>query len=369
MNGIPDYQYRIPHHLSGIRNISSVKLVNEMKSGWNLGNTFDASFNIFSENSQITENIEKWETAWGNPIVTKELIDKVKEAGFNILRIPITWSGSIIKDVISIKSLERIKEVVDYGIENDMFVIINMHHDDKLYQIEDDKDYQNFFKIWKQIAFYFKDYNEKLIFEDMNEPRYINHETEWIGGTEYARNKINELHEEFVYTIRHSYGFNKYRHLMIPTYAAATTDDVMESLVIPKDDKIIVSLHAYLPYLLSLAGPEYTHRKWVTRWNIEDIENTGTIAVDKVLDSIKRIFIDKGIPVIIGEYGVRDRDNLEDRIACAKYYASQAKKIGIPMCWWDNGVFEGDDTVIRLGLIDRNTLEWKFPEIVKAITT
>lgn len=359
-----------------MRNISSVKLVSEMRSGWNLGNTFDASFNIFSKNGKnaayncetaFGNPIYAWETSWGNPVVTKRLITEIKNKGFNVLRIPIRWESSF--EPLA-TGMRRIKEVIDYGISNEMFVIINMHHDN-CYQIingEENKDYSCFYALWNLIANYFKDYDEHLIFESMNEPRYIGHETEWNGGNEYARNKVNELNFEFVKIVRKSGGNNKYRHLMIPTYAAATTDEVMRAMKIPDDDKVIVSLHAYLPYLFSLAGPEYTHAKYVDKWNVDNIEDTGTIAVDKVLNSIKTIFIDKGIPVIIGEYGVRDRDNLEDRVACAKYYTSQARKIGIPMCWWDNGIFEGDENTLRLGLIDRNTLEWKFPEIVNAIT-
>src|SRR5690625_3706592 len=178
-----------------MRDIRSIELIKEFNNGWNLGNTLDAT-----NPSLIGSSPEKFETAWGNPVTTVEMIEKVKEAGFNIVRIPVTWNEHIGEPPhykIEEKWMKRVKEVVDYAYEIDLFVILNLHHEEWHFPYEDNYEQAEkvLIKVWEQIANQFKDYNERLIFETMNEPRMKGTDVEWTGGTVDARKIINRLNE------------------------------------------------------------------------------------------------------------------------------------------------------------------------------
>lgn len=343
-----------------MRDISSMELISEMKIGWNLGNTFDST--IGSPNGQETP--ADWETAWGQPETTKKMIDSVKAQGFNVLRIPVTWEGKFGEApdyTINPDWLARVKEVVDYGFDNDMFVIINLHHEEWNYpdaghEAEADAILR---ALWSQIADYFADYNEKLIFEGMNEPRLKNTPMEWNGGNEEARAVINRWNAAFVETIRSKGGNNKLRHLMIPTYAASTMQQVLGDFEIPDDDKVIVSVHAYLPYNFALAEPSGA----VSEWSADNPADTRDI--DNLFAVLKELYIDNGRAVIIGEFGSRNRMNTAARADCARYYVSRAAETGIPCIWWDNNAFVGNGE--NFGLFDRKSYEWRYPEIMKAM--
>lgn len=348
------------YEMTPMRDIPSIELVKEMRVGWCLGNTFDALIS----NPTGNETVEQWETAWGQPVVEKRLIDSVKAQGFNVLRIPVTWEGKFGEAPdykIREDWLARVKEVVDYGFANDMFVIINLHHEDWNYPDEEHADTADEITraLWTQIADYFQDYNEKLIFEGMNEPRLKNTPAEWNGGTEEAREIINRWNASFVETVRAAGGNNELRHLMIPTYAASTGDRVLDDTVIPDDDKVILSVHAYLPYSFALADSDSA----VSEWSADNAADTRDI--DYLFANLKDRYIDKGQAVIIGEFGTRNRMNTAARADCARYYVTKATEAGIPCCWWDNNAFVGSGE--NFGLIDRKTYEWRYPEIITAL--
>ena len=236
-----------------IRDITSMELIGEMKTGWNLGNTLDSTIT----NPTGSETPTDWETAWGQPVTTKAMIDSVKAQGFNVLRVPVTWEGKFGEApdyTIKADWLARVKEVVDYGIDNDMFVILNMHHEEwHMPTADNEESAEKILRaLWAQIADYFKGYDEKLIFEGMNEPRLKGTPMEWNGGNQEAREVINQLNAAFVETVRASGGNNEKRHLMIPTYAASTMDSVLNDFVIPNDDKVIVSFTHISPTPLRL---------------------------------------------------------------------------------------------------------------------
>lgn len=344
-----------------IRDITSMELISEMKTGWNLGNTLDSTIT----NPTGSETPSDWETAWGQPVTTKAMIDSVKSQGFNVLRVPVTWEGKFGEApdyTINADWLARVKEVVDYGIDNDMFVILNMHHEEwHMPTADNEESAEKILRaLWAQIADYFKGYDEKLIFEGMNEPRLKGTAMEWNGGNQEAREVINQLNAAFVETVRASGGNNEKRHLMIPTYAASTMDSVLNDFVIPADDKVIVSVHAYLPYTFALAD----NASGTSEWSADNFADTKDI--DELMSKLKERYIDKGQAVIIGEYGTRNRTfNTEPRAACAKYYVSKATEAGIPCIWWDNNAFIGSGE--NFGLFNRTTFEWRFPEIVSAI--
>lgn len=333
--------------------MTASELVANIRIGWNLGNTLDSAVDAGLL-------IKLAETHWGNPMTTQEMIDEVAAAGFNAVRIPVTWyrfAGAAPDYTINTIWLERVKEVVDYCIANDMYVIINMHHEewiDLTYE-EMSADMEQFTAMWEQIATYFRGYDEHLIFEGMNEPRRIGTSIEWTGGDDQSRACVNQLNAAFVETVRATGGNNDKRLLMIPSYAASSAEVALAAVEIPDDDMIAVSVHAYIPYSFALASPG------TSDWDIE----TDTGEIDSLLANLDKYFLSKGVPVILGEMGSQNKDNLEARCACAEYYISKAAEYNVPCFWWDNNAFSGDGE--NFGLLNRRTLEWEFPELVDSL--
>ena len=343
-----------------MRDIPSTELVKEMTVGWSLGNTLDSTIT----NPKGTELPSDWETAWGQPVTTKAMIDSVAAQGFNVLRIPITWEGKFGEGpdyTIDPDWLARVNEIVDYGIDDDMFVIINVHHEEwHMPTYENEAAAQEILTaLWSQIAEHFKDYNEKLIFEGLNEPRLKGTPMEWNGGNDEARDVINHWNAAFVETVRNSGGNNKLRHLMVTPYAASSMDKVLNDFAVPDDDKVIVSIHAYLPYTFALAD----NAQATTEWSADNPTDTNDI--DMLMANLKDRYLDKGRAVIIGEMGTRNRMNTEARAECARYYSEAAHNAGIPICWWDNNAFVGGGE--NFGLFDRKTFEWRYPDIISAL--
>lgn len=330
-----------------IRDISAKQLVSEMKIGWSLGNTLDA---------RDSKGLGA-ETSWGNPKTTDNMIKLLKDTGFNVLRVPVTWDGHMDDDYnVDSDWMARVKEVVDYGINNGLFVILNTHHEEWYYPDakNKDQDIKQIKALWSQIADVFKGYDEHLIFEGLNEPRLRNSSFEWNGGTPEAQEIVNEYETAFYETVRNSGGNNDKRHLMITGYAASSMTSALEAIKLPEnDDKIIVSVHAYLPYSFAL------DTNGTDKFN----ENTDTVSIDSLFGSLDKLFLQKGVPVIIGEFGSVNKFNEQDRIACAKYYLSTAKRYGVPCIWWDNGVFVGNGE--NFGLMRRDApAAWDSPQFV-----
>ena len=333
--------------------LTAADVVGDMKIGWNLGNTLDSHNSSFS----VDMSAEAFETAWGNPVTTKALIDAVISKGFNVIRIPVTWDGHLMEEEnwkIKEDWLDRVQEVVDYAYDNDVYVILNTHHESwyEPYYENEERAKEIMIAVWSQIAERFRDYDEHLIFEGMNEHRKIGTAVEWNGGDKEGWDVVNSLNETFVKTIRESGGNNPYRILMVTGYAANCWEGI-KHLKVPEDNKIAVSVHAYEPYefALNLQGRG--------NWNHD------TTNINMIMNSLDALFLSKGIPVIMGEFGALIKDaegNEQDRAEFAQYYVNAAAKKGIPCIWWDNGAFSGNGELF--GLIDRRTYEWKYPSIV-----
>lgn len=325
---------------------SSADIVKDMKIGWNLGNTLDCY--------DITWEVDDFETAWGNPKTTKKMIDTVKAAGFNAVRIPVTWNEHMNGGKIDEAWLNRVNEVVDYVIDNDMYAIINVHHDDYTWlnpsKADEAKVKEKLVKIWEQLAARFKDYDYHLLFEGMNEPRIIGGENEWTCGTAEEREVINNLFAAFVETVRKSGGNNATRSLIITAHAAAMDETGIKDVKIPDDDRIIVSIHYYSPW--DFAGNEDSRSDWGSDADKKEL--------DKGFDLVKKYFIDKGVPVIIGECGATNKGNDDVRASYMEYYIKAAKQRGITCFIWDNG------TKDEFGLLDRKNNSWYFKKIVES---
>ncbi|TPN83363.1 glycoside hydrolase family 5 protein [Aquimarina algicola] len=326
-----------------IRNISSMQLVEEMGVGWNLGNSLDVT--------------SRDKTLWGNPLPSKAVIDAVKNMGFTTLRVPVTWGyhqNETAPYTVEKDYMDRVQAVVDYGFANDMHVILNVHHDNdwlKPTYAEAGKAKKRLRRLWKQIANRFKNYGDYLIFETLNENRLEGSPEEWSGGTPEGREVVNQFHNTALNAIRSTGGNNAKRHIMISTYAASTIDIAMNTLRIPNNDpNVIISLHTYFPW--SFAGQENGQTQWGTPQE--------KAALDAEFDKIRQKWIiEQNRPVILGEWGTVDRNNLSERLEYTKYYAEGAIKRGLlPVVWDDGGNF---------GLFNRWSVSWRFPSIAETI--
>ena len=181
-----------------------------------------------------------------------------------------------------------------------------------------------------------------------------------MGGNQESFDCINHLNNVFVNTIRGLGGNNRYRHLMITTNGAGTSEAILSNLDIINDDYVIVSVHAYTPY-------DFAHDKTtITSWSVNNLSQTKSI--DDVFNRLNNHFISKGIPVIMGEFASRDKNNLSSRLAWLEYYLDKAVSLGIPCVWWDTGQFKSDENM-TFSIFNRNTLEWLFPEIVEMLVS
>lgn len=352
-------------------------IVKEMGAGWNLGNQMEAVVN------QIPG-----ETNWGNPVITEALIKSVKAAGFKTIRIPVSYFnyiGAAPNYTVHETWLNRVQEVVDYCIKNDLYVVINMHGDgtkaDGGWLLCDGANQENirakYQAVWKQIATRFKDYDEHLIFESMDE--VFDGSNNAPSAATYAN--INAYNQIFVDTVRQTGGYNSMRWLLIPGYNANidyTTGDY--GFVVPKDNyiakkvpqgekRIMISVHYYAPW-------EFTKGETgdITQWG-ESSANIGKVSThsgQSHMASQFRLlfnsFTSKGYPVVIGEYGSNDKTSYDSsntyyRAYYARKVCENSIKYGcIPMIW-DNG-YNGQ---YGFGLFNRLNNAVTQPDIIRAI--
>lgn len=355
-----------------IKDIPASEIVKDMTTGWNLGNTLDATGKSGLES----------ETSWGQPKTTKDMIDALAASGIKTIRIPVTWHNHIDKDyTIEPRWMARVKQIVDWAIEDGLYVIINTHHDngfspDNLIpgsgyypsskNLEESERF--LLNIWSQIALTFNNgYDEHLIFEIMNEPRLAGTEFEWWWANENnetckdAAKTLNKLNQEVLDVIRKSGGNNKIRLVSVAGLMASPERTLSSLFEIPQDkvkNHLAISIHMYSPYSFAMENPgltEYT----------PDLRQQNS----EVFAQLNAKFIMNGYPVIIGEYGATNKNNLEDRIKWFSDYIADTRKYGICCCVWDNGIaaVHGNDYSEHYGYFNRKELNWYFPEILKAI--
>lgn len=363
---------------TSFEDLNQSQIVEAMGPGWNLGNQLES----------VTDNVPE-ATDWGNPVITEKLIQSVKAAGFKSIRIPVSYFAKIDDDkdyTIDSKWLDRVQEVVDYCIKNDLYAVINIHGDgyntidggwllcNGKNQTEIKKKYK---KVWKQIAERFKNYDEHLLFESMNE--------EFDGSysepnKEYDQN-INDYNQIFVDTVRKTGDNNTKRWLIIPgwntniDYTAGDygfklpTDQYRDKSIDKEEQRIMISVHYYSPW--DFCGGENCV---ITQWGNEadDPSKTSTTCdetyMKNQLNLMKTTFADKGYPVFIGEYGSIDKTSYDSeneyyRAYFARKLCQLSRKNGCIPMYWDNG-YNG---VHGFGLFDRTTCEITQPVIIDAI--
>ena len=331
--------------------LTAFEITEDMKIGWNLGNSMDAT------TSTATAGLES-ETAWGNPKANQALIDELKAKGFNTVRIPTTWYQHLDENNnIDPAWLARVKEIVDYCMKDDMYVILNVHHENWVNRSDLGTAYDEMkpklLKIWEQIANEFKDYDQHLIFECMNEPRAVDTKHEWWGPDQSEVDTINNLNADFVNLIRSTDSpYSKTRLLMIPGYCASCDKTIISRIVVPEDEYVAVSIHAYSPYAFAMQyeddkGNIIDHSTYTEKYSNE---------LHNILDGIRTTFIEKDIPVVIGEFSASNYDNTEARCQWATDYISTTKKYGIPCVLWDNDARGNKDASERHDYINRKAV-------------
>lgn len=357
-----------------IPDTEAMQYVKEMKLGWNLGNTFDA---------MTVENLGgdelKYESLWCGTPTTEEMIRSVKEAGFETVRIPVSWHNHLDADLnISEAWLNRVQEVVDYAMDADLHVIINIHHDNDpaydAYFYPDSEHLEQSItfvtRIWEQLAERFADYDDRLIFEALNEPRLVGTQYEWWLDHNSAACKdavacLNQLMQAFTDTVRRSGGRNAERYLMIPGYCASVEGAVAPGFCLPEDtakDRLIVSVHAYTPYNFALQSEKESGS--VSGFSLNS--KASTAEIDSLMNRLYDTWVSQGVPVVIGEFGARMKEqNLQDRTDWVSYYVASASAAGIPCCWWDNNSFVGDGE--NFGLLSRILLKWRYQDLIDAM--
>lgn len=323
---------------------TAFEITGDMDAGWNLGNTLDSIGG---------------ETNWGNPFTERYMIDAIAKRGFKTLRIPVTWNDNLYGGnsyLIQPVWMDRVEKIVNYGLDNGMYVIINVHHEAWVKPTTADKNVTaaHTKAIWSQIATRFKNYNQYLIFETFNEPRsHYGTSLEWTGTPENY-SVINELNSVALAAIRATGGSNTNRMIMIPGYAASPWNTQTDHLTVPNDAMVAISTHGYIPYDFSESenGPKIFSQKE------KDL-------VDYVFNELNKKYISKGVPVVMGEWGTSDKGNTSERIAYAGYYAKKATSINIPTIVWDNNALGGNGHNYRL--YDRAGNFWPFGNIADAI--
>jgi endoglucanase len=330
----------LPPDMEGMES-TATQLAANMGIGWNLGNTLEAIGG---------------ETAWGNPMVTEDMIKLVKANGFNSIRIPCSWYqySKPTTAVIDETWLARVKEIVGYCVANDMYAVLNIHWDGGWLENNCTPDWQDENNarqkaFWQQIATYLRDFDEHLIFAGANEPNVENSTQMEV---------LLSYHQTFIDAVRSTGGKNAYRTLIVqgPYTDIEKTNNLMKSLPIDTvADRMMAEVHYYSPYQFSLMGEDADWGKVFHYWGEGYHSETNTDRnanwgeedfVIEMMELMNEQFVQKGIPVILGEFGAVRRStltgaDLELHLDSRAYYhyvvTKKCVENGIVPFYWDNG--------------------------------
>jgi endoglucanase len=340
-------------------------VVELMSPGWNLGNSLEA---IGGKASYTSSQ----ETAWGNARVTQELMDSVKAAGFKSVRIPVAWNQYADSDAtIRAFWLKRVQEVVDYAHKAGLYVVINVHWDggwqQPTYKAKDQAD-ARLAVFWKQIATHFRDYDDRLLFAGTNE---ITVTDVYSPPTEENCTVQSGFNQIFVAAVRSTGGNNASRWLVVQSYNTNIDHAVLCNLKMPGDTiagRLMMEVHYYDPYNFTL-----NDKSQIWQWgkNAKQASATETWANESYADAqfkkMKVNFIDKGVPVLLGEYAASLKTEYDPegryRNDWNSYITRSAHDHGLVPMYWDNGVTSNHAS----GLFDRATAKPVFPETISEI--
>ena len=342
----------ILNYLNLSKKMSPINRINDMGIGYNLGNSFDC----YDNNKDIKTPTDQI-TLWGNSPPTKKMILNIKKNGFKTIRFPITWFH-FMDESGKVKSewMNKVKEVVNWIISYNMYCIINVHHDGKSGNwlskgIESKK---KFDYLWSQIAVEFKNYDEYLVFESMNE-------VEFKSGDNYDYNTLLIFSQSFVDIVRNSGGKNSERLLLISGANAdclLTIDDGFQMPVDPAN-YLAVSIHYNIPVQFTRETNSTNEDKMVS-WGL-----SGDYDEIMMYFYIMRVtFVDRGIPIILGQIGVVTEDDEKNKESIREYlyvvFALAWEFDGVMACLWDTSNKENGD----MNFYNRDTNKWYDDRII-----
>lgn len=342
---------------------TAMELAAKMKLGWNIGNTMEAPGG---------------ESGWGNPAITEDYVKFVKQQGFNAIRIPCAWDWHHVVDKKTARIdpawLNRVKEVVGYCVNNDMYVLLNIHWDGGWLEnncTPEKKDSVNAKQkaYWEQIATAMRDFDEHLMFASANEPNVDNAEQMEV---------LLSYHQTFVNAVRSTGGRNSYRVLVVqgPGTNIEKSNDLMDMPTDEIEGRLMAEVHFYSPSQFCILNEDVDWGKMAYYWGKDyhsDIEPERNAtygeedAVDQSFSLAKSKFVDKGIPVILGEYGAYRRGNTQNVPKeldkhnnsvdhWITYVTRKALENGLIPFWWDTG-----------GVLDRSNYTVKDQRTIDAI--
>lgn len=336
---------------------SAAEIASRIQLGWNLGNSLEAIGG---------------ETAWGNPAATRELIQLVKQNGFDAIRLPVSWNQYADQTTAEIDPawLNRVREVVEYSVDAGLYVIVNIHWDEGWLEnnVTPEKQAENNDKqraFWQQIATHLGDFDEHVMFAGTNEPNVDN-------ATQMA--VLESYLQTFVDTVRSTGGKNAYRVLVVqgPNTDIERTAQLMHQ--VPVDtlpDRLMAELHFYTPYQFTLMSEDADWGKQFYYWGKDyhsstDPERNATWGeedeVDRLFGLVKQQFVDKGVPVVLGEFTAQRRTgqvsgealelHLASRAHFHRYVTAKALENGLLPFYWDAGGLDH----LSSGIFDRRNL-------------
>ena len=349
--------------------MSAFEFIENLKMGYNLGNTLDCDPDITDPNTASWFNPSSdldWETVWGQPKTTQEIIDAIAAKGFNVIRIPVTWFPHMDADGnVNEVWMARVQEVVDYVIASGCFCILNTQHDtgtrgsrtDGAGWIQANMDEYpstspKFKKLWTQIATRFRDYGDHLLFEAFNE--ILDNEDNWGDPADAsAYTAVTRLEQDFVDAVRATGGNNEFRNLIVNPYTAGTSTAKLEGFQCPNDihsAHLLASVHSYDPYWF--CNDDNNSKDYY----INMFDDNCQAEIDGIFQRVeKRFLTELGMPYFFGEFGaIGTHPAIAERIKYAKYFKQKFNQYSTAGLWW-------------MGLYDRKKGVWYEDEIATAL--
>jgi endoglucanase len=354
---------------SGMRSITSLQLSKEMSPGWNLGNSLEA---IDPKTPYVWGSSNFHETAWGNPKVTQELMNAVRAAGFKTVRIPAAWKlYADAGDNISPQWMARVKEVVGYARKAGLYAVLNVHWDGGWMQPtykQQPTANARLAKFWTQIATAFKDHDDHLLFAGTNE---VMVDGDYNPPTAEYCTVQNGFNQVFVDTVRATGGNNARRHLVVQAFNTNIDHSQTCNATLPADSatgRLFMEVHYYDPFNFTINEKSST---WQWGSIATDPAATETWAnephVDKQFRKMKVAFVDKGVPVLLGEYAAMLRTERDPAGTYRKHWnqvvTKSAIQHGLVPVYWDNGY----TTNHQMGLFNRATGAQGYPSLISTI--
>jgi endoglucanase len=302
----------------------------QMGIGVNIGNTL--------------ENTTSWETGWGNPRITKEYVQGLAALGFKTVRLPVAWDTYARDGRIADDKLARVGEVVGWILDAGMFCVVNIHWDGGWIDSSNKQKFKKthatfsadaqkkFPAYWTQIANYFADRGERLVFEALNEE--TNFEGE--GSTKKAHATLTRVNQLFIDTVRKTGGNNAKRLLIVTGYATDFTKTSSGDYLLPVDTvphKLMISVHYYTPWQFVGMTEDASWGKVQPTWG----SDSDVAELNRLFDLMQGFTQRNDIPAFIGEFGATEKKEAASRVRWMTAVAQASLKRKMVPVLWDTG--------------------------------